>query len=144
MDLRTLDLEQRDLLAALQSSVHRWAAGSSVDVQVDVSCAERGIPDAIEQNLFRIAQEAVANALKHGRPQTILVEVATAGGELRLRVKDDGQGFDPRATFSMGAGHFGILGMRERAERIGGTFDLFSHPGSGTNVEVKVPLDAAN
>jgi signal transduction histidine kinase len=59
---------------------------------------------------------------------------------VKLAIRDDGQGFDPAGTFDPSAGHFGILGMQERAERIGGTFRLESHPGGGTLVEVSAPV----
>jgi NarL family two-component system sensor histidine kinase YdfH len=59
---------------------------------------------------------------------------------VKLAVRDDGQGFDPQGTFDPSAGHFGILGMQERAERIGGTFRLESRPGAGTLVEVSAPV----
>jgi ligand-binding sensor domain-containing protein/two-component sensor histidine kinase len=140
MDLRTSDLEQRDLLAALEASARRWVAGTSVNVEVDVSRVNRKIPEHLEQNLLRIAQEAVTNALKHARARTIWVEVEDQERALRLRVRDDGQGFDPPVTFSSVGGHFGILGMRERAARLGGKFNLASRPGSGTQVEVSVPF----
>jgi ligand-binding sensor domain-containing protein/two-component sensor histidine kinase len=140
MDLRMSDLEQQDLLAALEASAHRWVAGTSVNVQVDVSRVNRKIPEHLEQNLLRIAQEAVTNSLKHARAATIWVEMEAQGRALQLRVRDDGQGFDPPGTFSFLGGHFGILGMRERAARLGGKFVLASRPGSGTQVEVSVPL----
>jgi ligand-binding sensor domain-containing protein/two-component sensor histidine kinase len=144
MDLRTSDLEQQDLLGALEASTHRWVAGSAVNVRVDVSRVTRKIPEDLEQNLLRIAQEAVANALKHAHASTIWVEVEAEDRALRLRVKDDGRGFEPPAAFSIVGGHFGILGMRERAERLGGKFHLASCPGSGTQVEVRVPFAAKN
>ena len=88
---------------------------------------------------MRIAQEAVANALKHAKARNISVELEGMNHALRLRVKDDGEGFEPSPLSTL-AGHYGILGMRERAERLGGTFDLESGPGAGTLVEVTVPL----
>jgi signal transduction histidine kinase len=140
MDLRTSELEERDLPSALAASARQWAAGSPVEVKVGISCLPRQFPEDLEQNLLRIAQEAVANAVKHARARTIWVELRADGRFLNLRVKDDGQGFEPSGTFSVIGGHFGILGMRERAERLGGEFALASCPGSGTQVEVKVPL----
>jgi signal transduction histidine kinase len=145
MDLRTSELEEQDLRAALAESAHRWAAGSAVKVQVDVSGMPPHLPEDLEQNLLRIAQEAVANALKHAHAQTIWVELEwleleREGPALRLRIRDDGRGFEPSGAFSIRDGHFGILGMRERAERLGGIFDFASHPGSGTQVEVRVPI----
>jgi signal transduction histidine kinase/ligand-binding sensor domain-containing protein len=144
MDLRTSELEQQDLTVALDAAAHRWVAGNSVNVHVDVSGVNQKIPEELEQNLLRIAQEAVANALKHAHARTIWIELEAEHRALWLRIKDDGQGFEPSGAFSIVGGHFGILGMQERAERLGGKFALASHPGSGTQVEVRVPFAAKN
>ena len=139
-DLRTPDLEDQDLPTALKSAARRWTAGSAAEVQVKIEEVKDRLPGEVEQNLLRIAQEAVANALKHAKPRNILVELQRTNGFLRLLVKDDGLGFDPSAAFSGLNGHYGILGMQERAERMGGRFDLSSDVGCGTQVEVRVPL----
>ena len=144
MDLRTSELEQQDLPAALEAAAHRWVAGTAVSIRVSVSEVSSKIPDHLEQNLLRIAQEAVANAVKHAHARTIWVDLAAEDRALHLRIKDDGRGFEPSGGFSIVGGHFGILGMRERAERLGGRFDLASRPGSGTQVEVRVPFAAKN
>jgi signal transduction histidine kinase len=94
--------------------------------------------------VLRIAQEAVANAVKHARAKTIQVELGRENGFVYLRVKDDGAGFEAPRTFSASGGHFGIMGMRERAARCRGAFALSSQPGSGTQVEVRIPVRAAS
>jgi ligand-binding sensor domain-containing protein/two-component sensor histidine kinase len=139
-DLRTPELEEQDLPSALRSAAHRWTAVSKASVAVKVDELKDKLPGEMGQNLLRIAQEAVANALKHAKPRNISVELERTNHALRLRVKDDGAGFEPSESLSMIAGHYGILGMRERAERLGGHFDLQSGPGAGTLVEVTVPL----
>ncbi len=144
MDLRTSELEDQDLPAALTASAQRWVAGSPVSLQVEVSGVKQKLPEDLEQNMLRIAQEAVANALKHAHPQGIWIDLTQDSGILRLSVKDDGQGFEPSSTFSVNGGHFGILGMRERAERLGGEFEFASRLGTGTEVEVRVPLASRN
>jgi signal transduction histidine kinase len=68
------------------------------------------------------------------------VELHLEARQIHLRIKDDGRGFDQQDVFSSRAGHFGVIGMRERAERLGGEFRLASNPGEGTEVEVTVPL----
>jgi ligand-binding sensor domain-containing protein/two-component sensor histidine kinase len=140
VDLRTSELEEQDLPAALETWARRLVAGSSISVQVEVSNIDRSLPGDLEQNVLRIVQEAVANAVKHARARMILIGLEIEGRFLRVRIRDDGQGFEPLDTFSASGGHFGIVGMRERAERSGGKFCLESHPGSGTQVEVIVPL----
>jgi signal transduction histidine kinase len=115
-----------------------------VNLQVEVSGVKQKLPEDLEQNMLRIAQEAVANALKHAHPHGIWIDLTQDSGILRLCVKDDGQGFEPSSTFSVNGGHFGILGMRERAERLGGEFEFASRLGAGTEVEVRVPLASRN
>jgi signal transduction histidine kinase len=90
--------------------------------------------------LLRIAQEAVANVLKHAAASRIWIRLHMEARRLCLRVEDDGRGFEQQEAFSTAGGHFGLLGMRERAERLGGALNLTSHSGDGTQVEVTVPL----
>jgi len=140
MDLRTSELEGKDLPAALATAARQWVAGSPVEVQVATSGSKEELPADVEQNILRIAQEAVANCLKHAKARMIRVDLEIEDCCVRLRVRDDGVGFEPSGTFSLIGGHFGLVGMRERAERLGGKLALASHPGSGTQVEVTVPL----
>ena len=141
MDLRAAELETRDLPTALRVSARKWVLGSSVQVEVDVLGVFQRLPSAIEQNLLRITQEAIVNAIKHARAKLLRVELEMQDHTVRLSIKDDGKGFEPGETFSEISGHFGILGMRERAARLGGVFDLISVPGAGTSVEVTIPVD---
>jgi len=93
--------------------------------------------------LFRIAQEALANVRKHSRAKTVEVSLVAENGDLRLSVRDDGDGFDSRNT-PAGINNemrFGILGMRDRAEVLGGNLEILSEPGSGTTVNVQVPRE---
>ena len=92
-----------------------------------------------QQHCVRIAQEAVANAVKHGRPSAINVTLASQNGHAVLTVHDDGAGFDPAGVFASARGHFGLLGMRERARRMGGEVSVVSAVQKGTTVEVRVP-----
>jgi len=140
MDLRASVLEGQDLAAALQSGAKLWTAGSAVEVHVDVTGAENGLPQEFEQHLLRIAQEAVTNVLKHAGASEIWLKLHTEARKLYLRVVDNGHGFEQQDVFSSLGGHFGLIGMRERAERLGGELHLNSHPGEGTQVEVTVPL----
>lgn len=140
MDLRASVLEGQDLAAALRSGALIWTAGSSVKVHVEVSGAQDGLPQEFEQHLLRIAQEAVTNVLKHAGASQIWVKMHTEARKLYLRIVDNGRGFEHPDVFSSLGGHFGLIGMRERAERLGGELHLNSHPGEGTQVEVTVPL----
>jgi signal transduction histidine kinase/ligand-binding sensor domain-containing protein len=140
MDLRASVLEGQDLAAALESGTRLWTAGSGVDVDVDVSGPRTTLAEEAEQQLLRIAQEAVTNVLKHAGASKIRVKLDLEARRLFLRIVDNGRGFEQQDAFSSQDGHFGLIGMRERAERLGGELRLASQPGGGTEVEVKVPL----
>jgi signal transduction histidine kinase/ligand-binding sensor domain-containing protein len=140
MDLRASVLEGQDLASALESSTRLWTAGSGVEINVDVSGPPQQLPQEMEQHLLRIAQEAVTNVLKHAGASKIWIKLHTEAARLYLRVVDNGRGFDEAGAFNQLGGHFGLIGMRERAERLGGELKLASHPGEGTEVEVTAPL----
>lgn len=140
MDLRASALDGHDLPSALSQAAHQWTAGSPVQVRVDVRGESRSLPEETEQHLLRIAQEAVTNAVKHARASEVNIHLEMANRKLSLRVADNGRGFEQDEAFSEIGGHFGLLGMRERAERLGGELQLHSEPGHGTEVAVTVPL----
>ncbi len=140
MDLRASVLEGQALGPALESGARMWTAGSGVEVEVDRDGEERELPQEVEQHLLRIAQEAVTNAMKHAGATQIGIKLHMEARKLLLRIVDNGRGFDQQDVFSSLGGHFGLIGMRERAERLGGELHLASHPGEGTEVEVMVPL----
>jgi signal transduction histidine kinase len=101
----------------------------------------RPLPAEQEDAVLRVAQEALHNALRHARPETVTVRLTGNGAGMRLEVADDGDGFDPGGG---GAGarrgqHLGLTSMRERARRVGGRLDLISAPGEGTTVRLIVP-----
>jgi len=140
MDLRASALDGQNLAAAIESGTRLWTAGSGVDVAVKVTGTGSKLPEEMEQHLLRIAQEAVTNVLKHAGASRIGVSLHLEAHNLHLRIGDNGRGFNQQDVFSSRAGHFGLIGMRERAERLGGELRLESNPGSGTEVEVTVPL----
>jgi signal transduction histidine kinase len=140
MDLRASSLDGQDLAAALRSGTQLWTAGSGVEVQVDITGQPNGVPRDMEQHLLRIAQEAVTNVLKHASASKIWILLHMEARRLYLRITDNGLGFEQSNIFSALGGHFGLIGMRERAERLGGELRLETQPGSGTKVEVTAPL----
>jgi signal transduction histidine kinase len=143
MDLRAAVLQGQSLDEALGSAAPLWVAGSALKARVEVEGTPVPLPDEVEPHLLRIAQEALHNAARHSNGRNAWVRLAYGTNEVTLGVRDDGQGFDPQDTFDPAAGHFGILGMQERAERIGGVFRLDSRPGAGTLVEVRVSIPDA-
>jgi len=94
------------------------------------------LPRPVGEDLLRIVQQAVDNALQHARANSVHIEIAFNEKEVRLQIKDDGKGFDIQKTRR----GVGLTGMRERTKEIGGKFTLNSKPGKGTRVEVTVPL----
>ena len=139
MDLRTSALEGRGLPAALDHVIREMAAASGVEVVLNADAAAAPDDEHRQQQLLRIAQEAVANALKHARPTRIDVMLTARNGHTVLRVTDNGSGFSPADAFAVSHGHFGLLGMRERARSVGGELVIQSAPGAGTTVEARVP-----
>jgi signal transduction histidine kinase len=139
-ELRASELAGRDLSTALRSATEAWTAGSGVALDLNVSGTSRRLPDQIEQQLLRIAQEAITNVLKHGAAKEIRVGLKIDTDKVFLQIADDGQGFDQQNVFSSASGHFGLIGMRERAEHLDGELRLTSRLGGGTQIEVMVPL----
>jgi signal transduction histidine kinase/ligand-binding sensor domain-containing protein len=137
-DLRSDDLECPELAVALPEIAQRLAA--ALQTRIQVTGAPRKLNPDTERNLLRIFQEALANVVKHAQARTLEVELRYAADGLALRVCDDGRGFDPEKIDLAGSGHYGLIGMRERAERIGGHLTLHSRPGHGTELSVEVPL----
>jgi signal transduction histidine kinase len=100
---------------------------------------ERRLPPDTEQGLFRIAQEALTNALKHAAPRRIDIALDLCDGTARLTVRDDGIGFDPTSSQATSK-RLGLTSMRERAEALGGDLHVESTPAAGTTVDVQVPV----
>jgi two-component system sensor histidine kinase DegS len=95
------------------------------------------VPNTLQGALFRIAQEAITNAVKHAEASCIVVHLHHQPGSLQLSITDDGKGFDPEAAQGAAEGHFGLVGMRERAQSIG-DLQVDSRPGQGTTIKVTV------
>ncbi|MEA2428338.1 MAG: hypothetical protein QOF37_1966 [Thermoleophilaceae bacterium] len=139
-DLRPDVLDQLGVKPALEALVRRVRAGSDADIglHVDLAYENGGTParlaPELENAIYRVAQEAMNNALKHAGATRIEVSVVEGDGSVELSVRDNGSGFDPAAQH----GGFGLTGMRERASQLGGRFDVSSGRG-GTAVEVVVP-----
>jgi signal transduction histidine kinase len=98
-------------------------------------------PPNLRTILYRVAQEAISNARRHGRPSRIDVELWNNDGGWSVRVRDDGVGFDARALPTGRPGHLGLIGMRERVETSGGRVEIESAPGQGTTVEFWLPAE---
>ena len=140
MDLRAAELDIGGIAPALTAAAQEWTAQSGVVCELDVSGPFPRLPENVEHNLIRISQEAITNVLKHAGADTIRISLRMEPCGLLLTVKDNGRGFQLAQAFTTSGGHFGLLGMRERAERLGGKLDLSSEPGNGTQITVTIPL----
>jgi signal transduction histidine kinase len=129
-----------DLPSALRRLVDRLTNLSPA--KIELTCDKvPAAPVAAQQELLRICQEAINNAIKHANPNHIWVKLElTSPKTLALTVRDDGCGFDVSAVLGSEGGHFGLAGLSERAERIGGKLTVDSTPGSGTTIELVLPL----
>lgn len=138
MDLRAQALESRDLAGALESLARQMTLNTSAQAHVRVTGTVQRLDAAKEHHLLRIGLEALTNALKHGRATHIEIELRFGPDSTDLIVTDNGQGleFTERAT---GGAHFGLQGVRERVDKLGGLLNIDSAPGAGTRLAVMVP-----
>jgi signal transduction histidine kinase len=136
-DLRCDLLEQGDLVSALRQTVQPPVTRGGVKVDVSVTGDPVRLPAPVEMNLLRIGQEAVANAIKHGRPRVVNARLQFDENKVRLSISDDGRGFHPQEGAP--SGHFGLLDMQERARSMGSVLHVHSEPERGTTVMVEIP-----
>jgi len=136
--MRSQLLENEDLAGAIETVLHRLAADLPVQTRFTVIGNRRRLAPVTENELLRIAQEAITNAIKHAKPRAIDITLGFAEKQVQLAVTDDGTGFDVEQASSQ-AGHYGIAGLRERATELGATLKIDSSAGRGTRIEVIVP-----
>ena len=132
--LRPEVLEQTDFVDALRAQVRRMEASGTLEARFTVSGDRPALPRETERELLRIAQECITNVLKHAKARRVDVSLSFRARKLCLAVVDDGVGFDPDAHHD----GFGLLGMRERAERIDADLLVASRAGKGARVETVV------
>lgn len=136
LDLRAAPLEGRSLAEALTLlSQQRGSAGSQVDFEA--MGASVPLPVRIEVGLYRIAQEALTNSLRHAAASHIHLRLIVTPDRAQLLIEDDGLGFDPD---QVARGHYGLMGLNERARLLHGSLKIESTPSAGTRLEVNVPL----
>lgn len=140
-DLRSRALQERDVAEALRDLARRMTSGTPLRADVHVTGEPRPLPAAVEHHLFRIGVEALTNAVRHSGASRVDIELRFAGDGTDLIVRDDGSGFAP-AEVAQGE-HFGLRGIRERVDKLGGTLALDCRHGQGTRLAVRVPAPAA-
>jgi signal transduction histidine kinase/ligand-binding sensor domain-containing protein len=141
--LRSSAFETNDLANAIAAIAEELtkdtAAGESPVIDLEVEGAPRGLNPVVRDEAYRIAGEALRNAFRHAQARRITVEIRYDKRHFRLRVRDDGKGIDEDAMQRQPSGHFGLPGMRERAETVGGRLEVWSKPNSGTQAELSIP-----
>jgi signal transduction histidine kinase len=136
--LRSPALDSKPFPDALRDAGLRAIDGRPVAFDFRTAGTPRPCSPAVEEQLLRICQEAVTNAVQHGQPTHVGVELEYESDAVRVRVRDDGCGFNPADEHSV-EGHYGVLSMRERAAQVRGRLTIASAPGEGTRVETVVP-----
>jgi len=139
-NLRSQGAAQNDLASALTHAAERITANSNVKARVQVSGTFRPIDSRIEAELLRIGQEAITNVVRHAQAQHADITLLFQDKLLRMTVRDDGRGFEGDPKELMQNGHFGLTGMRERAQQIGARFTVTSARNEGTEVRVEVAI----
>jgi signal transduction histidine kinase len=140
-DLRSRALEQFDLPGALVASGKQLTDGTNIHFKVNAIGRVRPLPETVEENLLRIAQEALTNVIKHSEATSASIELDYGAQTVAMEIRDNGRGFEPARCAGAADGHFGLLGISERAKRLGTEAVFESHPGAGTTVLVRVAID---
>jgi PAS domain S-box-containing protein len=138
-ELRPESLEMEGLVAALGKQTASLRARYNIEVRTAFS-DEPQLALPAKEALYRIAQEALNNVVKHARARQVSVQLETCDGSVRLEIGDNGVGFDTHGEFP---GHLGLRSMRERAEKAGGAFYVESAPGQGTRIRVQFPFQGS-
>ena len=145
--LRSSASETNDLASGITAIAEDLASNTSAPdspaVDVEVEGAPRDLNPVVRDEAYRIAGEALRNAFRHAQARRITVELRYDKRQFRLRVRDDGRGIDEEAIKLQPGGHFGLPGMRERAEDVGGRLEVRSRVDSGTEVELSIPGNIA-
>lgn len=141
LDLRPAQLDHLGLVATLRWYVTQVRFQSGVATRLSVRGEAKRLQPELETALFRIAQEALTNAVRHADASLVEVVLSFEHDLLSLEVRDDGVGFDAEATNDVAPSSLGLIGMRERAQLVGGVLVVRSRPGEGTQLSVTVPLE---
>jgi signal transduction histidine kinase/ligand-binding sensor domain-containing protein len=141
-DLRDEPTAEIDLADSLRQAIQQLTDCAAISPRLVIEGKLPTCRNDVTSDLLRICQEATANALQHARASEVVVRLGCADGKIFLSIDDDGIGMDASFISRPPHGHFGLLGMRERARRLGGDLYLSSRPGQGTSVKAVVPLES--
>jgi PAS domain S-box-containing protein len=139
--LRSPDSQTSDLVGALSRIQDELKVQPDIDFRVRVTGRQKQLSREIQHEIYRIGREALVNAFVHSGAKCIELELEYSGSELYVRIRDNGRGIDPQMLEKGHDGHWGLAGMRERATRIGGLFEILSSPSAGTEVQLSIPTE---
>ncbi|MGH2538420.1 MAG: histidine kinase, partial [Candidatus Promineifilaceae bacterium] len=137
LDLRAAPLEGKTLAEALTDLAEEISSRDRLPIRLEVAGAERPLPARVEAGVYRMAQEALANVVRHAAARQAVLSLSVRPEQIEMQVADDGRGFEPAQD---SAGRYGLIGLNERAKLLGGRLHLESAPGQGTRVHVVIPL----
>jgi signal transduction histidine kinase len=137
--LRPLALEEKPLTTALKDLIERMTTGTSMKAKLSLQGEPRKLPPELETNLLRIGQEVLTNAVRHAHATQFDAQLIFDRREVRLNLRDNGRGFDLAKSHE----GFGLQGMRERAEDMGGQFSIESSEGNGVAISIVLPLTSS-
>jgi PAS domain S-box-containing protein len=138
-NLRSSDSHSLDLVLALSRVQQELAVQQDIDFRVVVAGRQQALQPSVQHETYRIGKEALVNAYRHSRAKRVEFELEYTDNSLRMRIRDDGCGIDPHVLQAGRDGHWGLLGMRERAARIGGRLEISSSATAGTEVQLFIP-----
>lgn len=139
-NLRSSKLDRSDLVAALRQTGEHATSGTPIRFTLSVTGQARRFETMLEQQLLRIGEQAVLNSVRHAHPSEVHLKLQYGDSAVRLRVSDNGTGFNTADLVSEDGKHYGLIGMQERADEVGGQLSVTTHPGGGTAVEIVIPV----
>jgi signal transduction histidine kinase len=142
-DLRHADGRAANISPILSTMTQQVSHEFGVPVEYQFSGQPFNLDQSTAHEVLMVVREALHNAIRHGQPASVQVSVDFGGNQLRVEVHDDGRGFDAAQVSASGNGHYGLVGMRERVKRIGGTLLLNSLTGKGTELIIHIPRNAS-
>jgi len=139
-NLRQEGADSREIGTLLNQMALQVSHASRVPVRFEAFGKPMTLDRTVEYVVLMVAREAVYNAVHHAQPHEVKISVHFDPANLRMKVLDDGKGFDLGEVLATQDAHFGLVGMRERVERLGGSFEVKTSPGNGTELSVEVPV----
>lgn len=140
-DLRPYQLDRLGLTQAVEAIIRKASRATSIDFMTQIVPIDNAFPKDLEINFYRIVQECVSNLIRHSEATKATVEISRGPGRLLLTIRDNGRGFTPGAADrNRTSGGFGLIGISERAQSLGGNLQIESAPGRGTMIRIEVPV----